>query len=93
MASPFYKIIGDGESREGQVYEALDFIIDHNLHNVCPIFNCNGQGQADYVSKQQSAEVLAAKLAAFGYLVEVIDGHDLAQIEQVIGKVEKRFGV
>ncbi len=82
-----FVIIGDGESREGQVYEALDFIIDHNLFNVCPIFNCNGQGQADYVSKQQSAEVLAAKLAAFGYGVEVIDGHDLIQIDQAIAKV------
>ncbi len=84
-----FVIVGDGESREGQIYEALDFIIDHNLVNVCPIFNCNGQGQADYVSKQQSAEVLAAKLAAFGYVVEVIDGHDLAQIEQVLERVGK----
>lgn len=84
-----FVIVGDGESREGQIYEALDFIIDHNLVNVCPIFNCNGQGQADYVSKQQSAEVLAAKLAAFGYAVEVIDGHDLAQIGQVLERVGK----
>ena len=47
-----FVLIGDGESREGQVWEALDFIIDHKLTHVVPIFNCNGQGQADYVSKQ-----------------------------------------
>src|SRR5690606_30112383 len=41
-----YCIIGDGESREGQVAEALDFIIDRNLNNVLPIFNCNEYGQA-----------------------------------------------
>ncbi|GMU22268.1 MAG: transketolase [Phycisphaerae bacterium] len=82
-----YVIIGDGESREGQVWEALDFIVDHNLTHVAAIFNCNGQGQADYVSKQQSAEVLAAKLAAFGFAVEQIDGHDLAAVSEALEKV------
>jgi len=68
-------LIGDGESREGQIAEALDFIVDHRLTNVLPIFNCNGQGQSDYVSPQQSADVLAAKLGAYGLDVQVIDGH------------------
>src|SRR5690606_19348682 len=35
-----YCIVGDGEAREGQVAEALDFIVDHQLTNVCTIFNC-----------------------------------------------------
>jgi len=82
-----FVIIGDGESREGQIWEALDFIIDHKLTNVCPIFNCNGQGQADYVSKQQSAETLAKKLDAFGYDVKTIDGHDLKEIAKVLEQV------
>ncbi|MCL2329933.1 MAG: transketolase, partial [Phycisphaerae bacterium] len=82
-----FVIIGDGESREGQVWEALDFIIDHNLTHVGTIFNCNGQGQADYVSKQQSAEVLAKKLTAYGFEVQVIDGHDFAQIDAALSKV------
>ncbi|MDB5291136.1 MAG: Transketolase central region, partial [Phycisphaerales bacterium] len=34
-----YCIIGDGESREGQIWEAADFIVDHALTNVIPIFN------------------------------------------------------
>ncbi len=71
-----YCIIGDGESREGQIWEAADFLIDHKLTSVIPIFNCNGQGQADYVSKQQSADVLAVKLSGYGYAVEVINGND-----------------
>ncbi len=84
-----FVLIGDGESREGQIWEALDFVIDHKLTHVCPIFNCNGQGQADYVSKQQSAEVLAAKLQAFGYHVEVIDGHSIPAIHATLRKVGK----
>lgn len=85
-----FVIIGDGEAREGQIWEALDFIVDHNLTHVCPIFNCNGQGQADYVSPQQSAKTLAAKLKAYGFKVEVVDGHDLAQVAKALKKVGKK---
>ena len=76
-----YCIIGDGESREGQIAEALDFIIDHQLTNVCPIFNCNQYGQADRVSAQQSPEVLTHKLQAYGFEVVDIDGHAPDQIK------------
>jgi len=69
-------LIGDGESREGQIAEALDFIIDHKLTAVRPVFNCNGQGQSDYVSDQQGCEKLAAKLEVYGFDVKVIDGHN-----------------
>jgi transketolase len=70
-----YCIVGDGESREGQIWEAIDFIVDHKLANVLPIFNCNGFGQADKVSRQQSPERIAAKLRAAGFEVLEIDGH------------------
>ncbi len=76
----FFCILGDGESREGQVWEALDFIVDHKLTGVCPIFNCNGQGQSDVVSAQQSADTLKAKLEAFGFESRDIDGHDWEQV-------------
>ncbi len=69
-------ILGDGESREGQVWEAVDFLVDQELRSVCPIFNCNGYGQTGAVSMQQSAECNAQKLRAFGMDVEVVDGHD-----------------
>ncbi|HUS48449.1 MAG TPA: transketolase, partial [Phycisphaerae bacterium] len=75
-----YCLCGDGEAREGQISEALDFIVDEKLTNTIAIFNCNGQGQSDYVSPQQSAEVLAAKLAAFGLEVRPIDGHNWDEI-------------
>ena len=77
-----YCIIGDGESREGQITEALDYIIDHKLDNVLPIFNCNDYGQAGSVSDQQSAEKIAARLSAAGYTVQTIDGHDPDAIKE-----------
>lgn len=78
-----YCIIGDGESREGQIAEAMDFIADHALTNVIPIFNCNELAQSDWVSPQQSAETLAKKAEAYGFIARIIDGHDPDAIRDV----------
>ena len=82
-----YCIIGDGESREGQIWEACDFIVDHALTNVVAIFNCNSLAQSDYVSPQQSSEVLADKLAAYGFVVRIIDGHDPESIKKTFDEL------
>lgn len=76
-----YCIVGDGESREGQISEALDYIADRKLTNLLTILNCNEYGQADRVSTQQSADTWKAKLEAMGFTVRVIDGHAPNQIK------------
>jgi len=83
-------IVGDGEAREGQITEALDFIIDHELDGVVPIFNCNGHGQADTVSPQQSPERLGARLRALGFHVEDVDGHDPSALRAAIARCSGR---
>jgi transketolase len=79
-----YCMIGDGEAREGQIAEALDFIADHKLTNVYSVFNCNGQGQSDYVSPQQAADTMTKKLEAYNFEVRVIDGHDWDEVFQAL---------
>ena len=79
-------IIGDGESREGQIWEALDFIVDHHLTAVLPIFNANVYAQSAPVSDQQDSQSLAEKLRAFGYDVSVIDGHNPTAISEAFSK-------
>jgi len=83
-------IIGDGESREGQISEALDFIADRGLRNVLPIFNCNEYGQADRVSEQQSAPRVIARLEAAGFEVHDLDGHAPAQIKSAMDAFVER---
>lgn len=78
-----YCIVGDGESREGQIAEAWDYIVDRKIKNLLTIINCNEYGQSDRVSNQQSPEVLEAKLKATGFDVRVIDGHQPSQINSV----------
>jgi transketolase len=80
-------LIGDGESREGQIWEAVDFLVDYRLHAVCPIFNCNNYGQAGMVSPQQAPETTAAKLRAAGLDVQLIDGHNPIEIQQALPSI------
>ncbi len=87
-----YCIIGDGESREGQISEALDYIADRKLTNVLPIFNCNGYGQVEKVSNQQTAETWEAKLKAMGFTPIVIDGHSPKEIKAALDKFTEAQG-
>lgn len=77
-------LMGDGESREGQVWEALDFLVDQDLRAVCPVFNANGFGQSGPVSAQQSPRALSDKLRAFGLEPLELDGHDPAAIRAAL---------
>lgn len=79
-----YCIIGDGESREGQIWEAMDFIADHGLTNVVAIFNCNTLGQSDFVADAQHWQELQRKAEAFNWTAVAIDGHDPSQIEDTL---------
>lgn len=83
-------LIGDGESREGQIWEAVDFIADYKIAAVCPIFNCNRYGQSAAVSPQQSPEVTAAKLTAAGFDVRTINGHAPVQIREALAEHARR---
>jgi len=79
-----YCIIGDGEAREGQIWEAMDFIADMRLINVVAIFNCNTLGQSDFVAKPEDWQHLQQKAEAFGWRTVVIDGNNPAAIEQAL---------
>jgi transketolase len=77
-------LVGDGESREGQVWEALEFIADHQLAAVLPIINCNVWAQSDKVSPLQGPQITTRKLEAIGYKVLTIDGHSPAEISAAL---------
>lgn len=84
-----FVVCGDGEMREGQIAEAVDFASDHCPGNLTMVVNCNGQGQSDHVSPEQSAETLSRKLKAAGWTVRTVDGHDVEALEKAIGRVTR----
>ena len=77
-----YVLVGDGESEEGQVWEAIMHAGNHGLDNLTLIIDRNGYQQTDAVDNVQSLDPLAPKLAASGWEVMAIDGHDLGQVNE-----------
>ncbi|MEP7198907.1 MAG: transketolase, partial [Chloroflexota bacterium] len=76
-----YVMIGDGESDEGQIWEAVMTAAKYKLNNLVCIVDRNGFQQNDATARIMPAlEPLAEKWRAFGWHVVEIDGHDLAQV-------------
>ena len=79
-----YTLLGDGEIQEGQVWEACMLASHYNLDNLCVIVDNNGLQIDGDVSKVMSPYPIDEKLAAFGFDVQNIDGHDFDQIEAAL---------
>ena len=75
-----YSIIGDGESEEGQIWEAAMFAAHYKLDNICAIFDWNGLQIDGPVAEVMNPTPFDTKLEAFGFHVICIDGHDFEQI-------------
>ncbi|MGM9643962.1 MAG: transketolase [Eubacteriales bacterium] len=76
-----YTIVGDGESEEGQVWEASMFANHYKLDNLCVIIDYNGLQIDGPVSEVIGPAPFEPKLEAFGYNVITINGHDFDEIE------------
>lgn len=75
-----YCIIGDGESAEGSIWEALNFASYYNLDNLCAIFDINRLGQSEPALLQHNMEVYRKRIEAFGFHTIVVDGHDVEEL-------------
>ena len=84
-----YTIVGDGESEEGQVWEAAMFAAHKKLDNLTAFVDLNHLQIDGTIEEVNSPLPLDEKFAAFGWHVEVIDGHDLEAIERAVEAGEK----
>lgn len=75
-----YCLLGDGESAEGSVWEALSFAGHYKLDNLVAIFDVNRLGQSEPTMFQHKLEVYQKRLEAFGFNTIVIDGHNIEEI-------------
>ena len=79
-------IIGDGESDEGQIWEAAMFAAHHRLDNLVAICDYNKMQIDGCTDEIMNLEPLADKWRAFGWEVFEMDGHDWDDIYATIGK-------
>ena len=83
-----YSIIGDGESEEGQIWEAAMFAAHYKLDNLVAIFDWNGLQIDGPVAQVMNPTPFDTKLAAFGFHVICIDGHDFEQIAAALAEAK-----
>lgn len=79
-----YALIGDGESDEGQIWEAAGFSAHYGLDNFIAFTDAN-KFQIDGETRAvMDLRDLSAKWEAFGWVAMRVDGHDLAALDAAI---------
>ena len=76
-----YCIIGDGESQEGQIWEAAMSAPKFKLDNLVCILDYNKAQIDGYVKDVMPIEPIEDKWRAFGWHVIKVNGHDFDQFD------------
>ncbi|MDD3520275.1 MAG: transketolase, partial [Actinomycetota bacterium] len=90
MQNPPFRVfvmLGDGESAEGSVWEAIMSAGHHKLDNLVVIVDRNGLQVNGETVKIMDTNVLEEKYKAFGWEVRTIDGHDYNQIYAALSSI------
>lgn len=76
-----YAILGDGETEEGQVWEAAMFAAHYKLSNLCWLIDFNGLQIDGPIADVIGPAPYDTKFAAFGWNVVECNAHDFDSIE------------
>ncbi|MBQ9820080.1 MAG: transketolase [Bacteroidales bacterium] len=88
-----YVMCGDGESEEGQIWEAGMFAAHHKVDNLVAMTDWNGQQIDGTVENVAGLGDLEAKWKAFGWdVIVVADGHDMDQILAAFNAAKAKKG-
>lgn len=87
-----YCIIGDGESQEGQIWEASMFAAQQKLDNLIVMIDSNKMQLDGAVDDINKLEPIVDKWQAFGFFVQDVDGHDIAAIADAIDAAKAQSG-
>ena len=79
-------LVGDSETAEGSIWEAFDHAGHEGLANLTAIVDVNRLGQRGPTELEWDMAAYAARVRAFGIDPIVIDGHDLAEIDDAYAR-------
>ena len=82
-----FVLMSDGEQDEGSNWEAYMFAAHHKLDNLIAIIDYNKLQSLTTVEETLCIEPLADKLAAFGWAVREVDGHDHSALLSALNTV------
>lgn len=83
-----YCLIGDGESQEGQIWEAAMSAGHYKLDNLCCILDFNGLQIDGKVENVMNINPIRGKWEAFNWNVIEVDGHDLNALEEAFHEAQ-----
>ena len=87
-----FVLCGDGESEEGQIWEAAMFAVHHKLDNLVAMTDWNGMQIDGPIETVTGIEELNEKWLAFGWDVIVAEGHDYESILNAFQLARKQDG-
>ena len=87
-----YVLMGDGESVEGSVWEAVELARHFKLDNLCAIVDVNRLGQSDPTMLQHDMKAYKSRWAGFGWNAIIVDGHNHAALVKAFGDAAKTKG-
>lgn len=87
-----YCIIGDGESQEGQIWEASMFAGSKGLDNLIVMIDSNKMQLDGSVDDINRLEPITDKWRAFNFFVQDVDGHNLEAISDAIDAAKAQKG-
>jgi len=77
-------MLGDGETQEGQVWEAVMAANYHNANNLRVIVDRNRIQNDDFMEVQMEIGDIGAKFESFGWTVREVDGHNMAELVEAL---------
>jgi transketolase len=80
-----YVLLGDGECAEGAVWEAASLAGIRKLTNLVALIDVNRLGQSQATPFEHDLDVYRRRFEAFNWRTELIDGHDMEEILEVLG--------
>jgi len=88
LGAPYrvWVLVGDSETAEGSIWEAFDHAGHEGLSNLTAIVDVNRLGQRGPTELEWDMAAYAARVRAFGIDPIVIDGHDLAEIDDAYAR-------
>jgi len=87
-----FTVIGDGESNEGQIWEAAMFAAHYKLSNLIAFTDSNKLQIDGYVKDIMDLGDLEAKWKSFGWFTQSCDGHDIGAMNEAIENAQKLSG-
>lgn len=85
-------LVGDGESAEGSIWEAMSFASYYKLDNLVVIFDVNRLGQSQETMFQHDMDVYRRRSESFGMNTYVVDGHDIGKLCDAFSEAENTKG-